>query len=370
MERNIQMIDSPDYARLRRIGLTPAVVQQLETMELSTADFGADQALLRVTEVQREGLTLHDGEREHAARLLPALRASVAVQGDAIAVGDWLLASRNAFGEWWATARMPPVNQLARRLHDGRDKVERVVIVANVDTALLVMGLDHDFNPRRLERYVALVAIAGIQAVVVLTKRDLCADTAQRLRQAQTVLPPGVPAVAVDALGNEPCSALAPWLQEGQTLVLMGSSGAGKSTLTNALVGAEVAVIGAHRADDSRGRHTTTVRSMHQASGGACIIDTPGLRTLRLDGEAGELAAVFGDIASLALQCRFRDCRHAAEPGCAVRDGVASERLRNYQKLQREAQRDTLTALERKTQVSQWKSRSRAAKVRMDAKRG
>ena len=364
------MIDSPGFLRLRRIGLTPAVVQQLTTMAPSSTDFGADQALLRVTEVQREGLTLHDGEQEQTGRMLPALRAMLAAQGDAIAVGDWVRATRNAFGEWWAAERVPPVNQLARRLHDGRDKVERVVIVANVDTALLVMGLDHDFNPRRLERYVALVAMAGIQAVVVLTKKDLCTDPAERLRLAQAVLPPGVPAVALDALGGEPRSELAPWLQEGQTLVLMGSSGAGKSTLTNALVGAEVALVGAHRADDSRGRHTTTARSLHQSSAGACIIDTPGLRTLRLDGEAAELAVVFGDIASLALQCRFRDCRHQAEPGCAVRDGVAAERLRNYQKLQREARRDTLTALERKTQVSQWKARSRAAKTRMDAKRG
>ena len=360
------MIDSPQFLRLRRIGLTPAVVQQLSTL----APAGAEPALLRVTEVQREGLSLHDGEHEHAARMLPALRNRLAAEGDALAVGDWVLADRNAFAEWWVAERVPPVNQLARRLHDGRDKVERVVIVSNVDTALLVMGLDHDFNPRRLERYAALVSMAGIAAVVVLTKRDLCTDTAERWLQAQAVLPAGVALVAVDALGDEPRALLAPWLQAGQTLVLMGSSGAGKSTLTNALTGAEVAVIGANRAGDNRGRHTTTTRSMHLAADGACIIDTPGLRTLRLDGEAGQLDAVFGDIAGLAMQCRFRDCQHQAEPGCAVRDGVPAERLRNYQKLQREARRDTLTALERKTQVSQWKARSRAAKVRMDVKRG
>jgi ribosome biogenesis GTPase len=212
--------------------------------------------------------------------------------------------------------------------------------------------------------------MAGIAAVVVLTKKDLCADTEDRVRQAQAVLPTGVLALAVDALGAEPRALLAPWLAAGQTLVLMGSSGAGKSTLTNALIGATVAVVGDNRTGDSRGRHTTTTRSLHRAADGACIIDTPGLRTLRLDGEAGQLDAVFADIAGLALQCRFRDCQHQAEPGCAVRDGVGAERLRNYQKLQREARRDTLTALERKTQVSQWKARTRATRARMDAKRG
>jgi ribosome biogenesis GTPase / thiamine phosphate phosphatase len=174
----------------------------------------------------------------------------------------------------------------------------------------------------------------------------------------------------VNALGDEPAAALAPWLQTGQTLVLLGSSGAGKSTLTNALTQTQVQLIGGNREGDGRGRHTTTARSLHVIPGGACIIDTPGLRTLRLDGEADALNLAFGDVAALALQCRFRDCQHAQEPGCAVRVGVPPERLRNYQKLLREARRDTLTALERKAQVSQWKARGRAAKVRMDAKRG
>ncbi|CAD5372985.1 Small ribosomal subunit biogenesis GTPase RsgA [Rubrivivax sp. A210] len=360
------MNESPDFPRLARIGLTPAVIQNLAALPPAVHAL----ALMRVTEVQREGLTLHDGLQEHGARLLPALRARLALQADAVAVGDWVLAERNALAEWWVAERVPPLNQLARRLHDGRDKVERLVIVSNVDTALLVMGLDHDFNPRRLERYIALVAMAGIDAVVVLTKQDLCADTVGRLRQARAVLPAAVPALALNALGDEPRAALAPWLGEGRSLVLMGSSGAGKSTLTNALIGADVAVVGANRADDSRGRHTTTARSLHLTADGACIIDTPGLRTLRLDGEAGALDAVFADIGALALRCRFRDCRHEAEPGCAVREAVADERLRNYHKLQREALRDTQSALERKTQVAQWKVRTRSARERSDAKRG
>lgn len=360
------MIDSLVLERLRGIGLVPALLQEF----MQTVPPGTDPALMRVIEVQREGLTLHDGAAEHAARLLPALRNSLADEADAVACGDWVLADRNGFGEWWVHTRLPPLNQLARRLHDGRDKVERVVIVSNVDTALLVMGLDHDFNLRRLERYVALARMAGVGAVVVLTKKDLAPQADEQLQTARATLPRDVTVVAVNALGDEPRLQLAAWLQRGQTLVLLGSSGAGKSTLTNALVGASIQSTGANRDGDNRGRHTTTVRSLHATPEGACIIDTPGLRTLRLDGDADALDAAFDDITQLAPLCRFRDCGHGDEPGCAVRDGVAPERLRNYQKLLREARRDTLTALERKVQVQQWKVRGRAARARLAAKRG
>jgi ribosome biogenesis GTPase len=363
------MIDSSTFERLRSIGLSPALLAQAaQALPSSLADGPAE--LLRVTEVQRETIALHDGLAERPARMLPALRHQLADHSDALAVGDWVLAERNAMGEWWAHARIPPLNQLARRLHDGRDKVTRTVIVSNVDTALLVMGLDHDFNLRRLERYAALVRMAGVSAVVVLTKADLNAAAAERLHEVQASLPSDVPAVALNALGDEPARALGPWLGCGQTLVLLGSSGAGKSTLTNALLGAQTQHTGANRGGDSRGRHTTTARSLHVTAQQACIIDTPGLRTLRLDGEADELHAAFGDIARLSLQCRFRDCGHAQEPGCAVRDGVSPERLRGFQKLQREARRDTQSAMERKVQVQQWKARGRESRMRMESKRG
>lgn len=360
------MIDSTAFERLRAIGMTPALMQKLALLPQANET----GALMRVIEVQREGLRLHDGNAEVAARLLPALRSQMADSADALAVGDWVHAQANALGEWWVHTRVPPLNQLARRLHDGRDKVARVVIVSNVDTALLVMGLDHDFNLRRLERYVALARLAVVGAVVVLTKKDLVADAATRVQQVQSAVPADVAVVAVDALGGEPLQCLAPWLQTGQTLVLLGSSGAGKSTLTNSLSGHALQLTGASRSGDGRGRHTTTARSLHRTLHGACIIDTPGLRTLRLDGEADALGAVFEDIATMAQGCRFRDCRHEDEPGCAVRDGVGFERLRNYHKLLREAQRDTLSALQRKLQLQQWKSRARNARVRIAAKRG
>ena len=189
------MIDSVAFERLRRIGLSQSGLQAYSTL----MEQHPGSVPLRVTEVQRESVALHDGENDLSGRLLPALRTQLAEEGDALAVGDWVLAERNPFGQWWVLARAAPLNQLARRLHDGRDKVARVVIVSNVDTALLVMGLDHDFNTRRLERYLALVRMAGVAAVVVLTKRDLCADAPARLQQVQAMLSPDTVAVAVDA---------------------------------------------------------------------------------------------------------------------------------------------------------------------------
>ena len=308
-----------------------------------------------------------DSPKAGATKVSPP---SSTADADALAVGDWVLAQRNGHGEWWAHTRVPPLTQMARRLHDGRDKVTRTVIVSNVDTALLVMGLDHDYNLRRLERYLALVRLAEVAAVVVLTKADMCAQSQQRKREVEALMPHGVAVVAVNALGDEPRTALAPWLGAGQTLVLLGSSGTGKSTLTNALTELPVQSIGASREGDGRGRHTTTARSLHRTVQGACIIDTPGLRTLRLDSEAGAISGVFEDIAQMADQCRFRDCRHEDEPGCAVRAAVPTERLRSFHKLLREARRDTLSAVQRKEQVQQWKSRSRAARARSEAKRG
>lgn len=361
------LIDEHAAARLQAIGLRPELRLHIDADPLLRAVSATAPFLRRVTEVQRDALSLHDGLTETPARVLPGLHA----HGDPLAVGDWVLAARDRHGQWWAHARVPPLTQLARRLHDGREKVTRAVIVSNVDTALLVMGLDHDWNPRRLERYLALARLSSLQAVVVLTKADLCppALVPQRLQAVRALLPPGVEAVAVNALDAATAATLAPWTRPMQTLVLLGSSGAGKSTLTNALLGAPVQAVAPSRGDDGRGRHTTTARSLHVLPGGACVIDTPGLRTLRLDADAATLAGVFDDIASLAMRCRFRDCRHQGEPGCAVRDATDAGRLRNFHKLQREARLDSMSALERREQRQQWKVRHKAARARDRARR-
>jgi ribosome biogenesis GTPase / thiamine phosphate phosphatase len=245
------------------------------------------------------------------------------------------------------------------------------VLVANVDTVLIVMGLDHDFNPRRLERYIAFTRLAHVGAVVVLTKADLVSDDerAAREHEALSLVPADVAVLAVNGQSAQTAAALEPWLGAGQTLVVVGSSGAGKSTLTNTLIGANIQDTGGVRSGDGRGCHTTTVRSLHALHSGACIIDTPGLRTLRLDADAGAVVQAFDDIARLAPQCRFRDCRHEGEPGCAVREALEPARLKNFHKLQRETQRDAMSALERKAVVSVWKVRSKASRERMKEKK-
>jgi ribosome biogenesis GTPase len=207
------------------------------------------------------------------------------------------------------------------------------VIAANIDTVFVVVGLDDDFNPRRIERYLLLVGSGGAQPVVVLTKAD---------KHTLTDLPSfTAPAFAINAKDRASIAALEPWLGEGKTVVLVGSSGAGKSTLTNTLLGIEKMKTGAVRDRDSRGRHTTTHRALIALPSGACLIDTPGMRELKPTGEEAMAEGGFADIETLAAQCKFRDCTHRSEPGCAVRIAVEageldSARLANYLKLRDE----------------------------------
>ena len=356
-----------DFERLRRAGLTPSLAAQV--LVLPEPGNGPCQ-LMRLTEVHRETVLLHDGQQACSARVMPRLTRELAEQETGLAVGDWVLASSDAHGQWWLHERLPPLSHIARRDADGR----RHPVVSNVDTARLVMGLDDDFNPRRLERYLALAQGSGVQAVLVLTKADIVASMPgtlqQRLDALRGRMPQHLDILAVDA--TSPCAAiaLAPYLRSGQTLVLLGSSGAGKSTLTNTLLGQVVQDTGAVREHDSRGKHTTTSRSLHLLPSGACVIDTPGLRALRPDIDEATLAATFEDVGALAGRCRFRDCRHQDEPGCAVREGVDADRLRNYHKLLREARRDTMSALERQQLLAVWKARGRAGAARAKAKRG
>ena len=368
------------------MGLTPALAQQAQRLaepQPTTDDATIAAApgnvsnnanhtppeLLRLSEVHRDRVRLHDGLAEQPAQVLPRLSRSLAEADTALAVGDWVLAQRDAHGQCWVSQRVPPTTHLVRRDADGR----RHPVASNVDTALLVMGLDDDFNLRRLERFIALVQGRGIAAVVVLSKADGVRDAPTLYARAQQVrerIPGQMPLYSVDARDPDAARRLAPHLGAGQTLVLVGSSGAGKSTLTNTLLGAAVQDTGAVRTHDSRGKHTTTARSLFQLPGGACVIDTPGLRALRPDADEHAVAATFGDIDRLRLQCRFRNCRHQDEPGCSVREGVDEDRLRNFHKLLREAQRDTMTALERQQQIAVWKARGRAGRTRLKMKRG
>ncbi|GAA0740239.1 ribosome small subunit-dependent GTPase A [Ideonella azotifigens] len=358
------MIETIDFEALRRIGLQQALLAQSLSLPHEAGD-----RLMRITEVQRDRFTLHDGHQPQRAQLWPTLRLALQMQDEQLVVGDWVSVRDTAPGESWVAARVPPLNRLLRRDSSGR----RQALVSNVDSALLVMTCGHDFNLRRLDRYLALVRLAGVQPVVVLTQADLHPDPASRLRAVRQhlgSLGATVPVVAVNGLTPEAAEPLRPWLSVGQTLVLLGSSGAGKSTLTNTLTGDKGQSTGPAREGDGRGRHTTTARSMHWCTAGACIIDTPGLRGLQLDAGGDELDSAFDDVARLAPNCRFRDCEHRDEPGCAVRPMIAPERLLSYQKLQREAQRHELTLQDRREQLAVWKARGREAKVAIRAKRG
>lgn len=349
------------------MGLNASLAHQAAALALQ-ADDDLEPRLMRLTVLHRETVRLHDGETEHDARVLPRLARRLADDDDMLAVGDWVLAAADAHGGLWVHERVPPQTHLARRDADGR----RHPVVSNVDTALLVMGLDADFNPRRLERFLALVQGSGVTPVIVLSKADTVPDARTlwcRMQELRERMPGGVEIVAVDTRAADAAALLAAHLQPGRTLALLGSSGAGKSTLTNTLLGMAQQDTGAVRESDGRGQHTTTARSLFRLPGGACVIDTPGLRALRPDADEARVAATFSDVAALAPRCRFRNCTHREEPGCAVRESLDDDRLRNYHKLLREAKRDTMSALERQRQVAQWKARGRAGAARARAKR-
>lgn len=354
------MIDI-DFEALQGLGLTPAIAHRAAQLTVSDPPV----RLARVVEAQRDRFTLHDGRIERTARLLPALAHQLAAAADALTIGDWVGLHVDPHDQGWIIERVPPAAQIARRANDGR----RQLLASNIDAALLVMGLDADFNARRMERTIAMVRAGGVAPVVVLTKLDVAPDARAHVAEMYGRLPATVPVLPVDARSRQAAAALAPWLHGGQTLVLIGSSGAGKSTLINTLAGAAQAT-GAVRRSDGRGRHTTTARSLHRCAQGACTIDTPGLRTFRPDADGRALAATFEDVQALARQCRFRDCQHAQEPGCAVRAHVDADRLDNYRKLLCDAQRAEMTALERIALRGKWKAIGKAGSERAREKRG
>lgn len=243
-------------------------------------------------------------------------------------------ASLPAVGDWVAFARRPnerrvsihvvlPRRTAFSRRAAGEREVEQVV-AANIDTVFLVTGLDADFNVRRIERYLALARGSGAQPVVLLNKVDLCHEVDARVSEVAAVSS-DTPRHVISAERGDGIETLAPYLGQGKTVALLGSSGVGKSTLVNRLIGQRRQAVQPVKEDDGRGRHTTTHRELIPLPGGALLIDTPGMRELQLWTNVREgLLATFPDIVALAARCRFRDCRHGAEPGCGVRAAVAS----------------------------------------------
>ncbi|HEX5749593.1 MAG TPA: ribosome small subunit-dependent GTPase A [Archangium sp.] len=256
-------------------------------------------------------------------------------------VGDWVsFEPRSQEGTTVIQAVLPRRTQLARKAA-GRAEEEQVV-AANVDVVFLVSALTRDLNPRRLERYLAVAWDSGAQPVLVLTKSDLCEDVVAA-RERIAALAPDVPLHTLSSLTGEGIDALWKYIGGNRTVALIGSSGVGKSTLINRLVGAARMEVGAVREDD-KGRHTTTHRELFVLPQGGLVIDTPGMRELGLMENEEGLRTAFTDIEELAAGCRFSNCRHEKEPGCAVREALRSgqlapERLENFRKLVQEATR-------------------------------
>jgi len=295
------------------------------------------------------------------------LRLAADEGADWPAVGDWVAAEVHGVGTTAVIQEVLPRRSKFVRKSPGK-KMEEQVIGANVDTALLVSALDGDFNPRRVERYLAQCWESGARPVVVLNKADACADARVKTAEMERVAA-GTAVCVVSAKTGEGFHQLEEFLGPGHTLVLLGSSGVGKSTIANRLLGQVVQEVQPVRESDSRGRHTTTSRELFILPGGALLMDTPGLREMQLwDAEDG-VAQVFADIDALAAQCRFGDCRHEGEPGCAVKAALDAGtldpgRLENRRKLIREQEflRRKVDPEARQEHKEQWKQIHRAAR--------
>ena len=264
----------------------------------------------------------------------------------AITVGDWVLLTPE--GQF---LRLLERQSLFHRKAPGR-KVAEQLVAANVDTLFIVTSLNEDFNLNRIERYLSLANDASVEPVVVLSKADLCKDP-ERFRHEVQSLSPLLMVESMNCLDASEIHKLLPWCGMGRTVALMGSSGVGKSTLVNTMLGDGVQATGAIREKDSKGRHVTTGRSLHQMKEGGLLLDTPGLRELQLTDCDEGVNSTFAEITALAESCRFANCAHGNEPGCAVQDAISrgelpARRLSSYQKLMREQEFNSATLAEKR----------------------
>ena len=315
-----------DYSQRAETGDLPARVVEVQRGRYGAITRGIDGGLVEIEAIASGRLSYETASGAE----LPA-------------VGDWVVVRANPNGPAAIKSVLPRKTVFKRKAPGDAeyDRVEAQVLAANVDTAFIVTAAGHDFNLRRIERYLALARESGVEPVLVVTKSDLAEDPDSLVAQANA-LGRGLSCFGVCAPEGKGLERFAPWLEPGRTIVLLGSSGAGKSTLLNALADEKLAKTKEVRADDQRGRHTTTHRELFKLASGALIIDSPGMRELQLWASEETVDASFEDIAELAAACRFGDCAHAAEPGCAVRAALESgelsaARYASYKKLMREA---------------------------------
>lgn len=297
----------------------------------------------RLASEQRQSYQAFSESGELTVEISGKLRYQAASSEPHPAVGDWVAVTPQPdAGKGVIHAVLPRKSKFSRKA--AGVKTREQVVAANVDTVFIVGGLDggRNLNLRRLERYLVLAWDSGAQPVIVLNKLDLCPDPAASLRELETAIPDVAvhPVSATQRLGLD---ALRGYLGRGRTAALLGSSGVGKSALINALLGVARQTIGDIREDDRQGRHTTTRRELILLPAGGVLIDTPGMREIQLWGDEQNLRGAFEDIEIIADGCRFADCRHHREPGCAIRHAMqigelAADRFRSYQKLQREIQ--------------------------------
>lgn len=323
---------------LSQLGWQPVFQQQLTLEELE------DFTIARIFSLQRSQFTAISEAGSHTVDIRPDMPQ--------LTVGDWVLLNHDG----QLHRALERLSLFSRKAAGTR--VARQLIAANVNTLFVVCSMNQDFNLNRIERYLALANEAGVEPVVVLTKADLCDDPHSYQQQVQS-LDPLLMVLTINCVDPHSVKALSPWCGSGNTVALLGSSGVGKSTITNTLCGTHIQHTSSIREDDGKGRHTTTGRSLHLLPGGGLLLDTPGMRELQLaDCEHG-IEETFSDIGKLATKCRFKDCQHQGEPGCAVQAAIASgtldeRRLNNYLKLMREQAFNSATLAEKRQRDRQF----------------